>query len=379
MYLEMIKFDIPERENMFSEKCEQILTGVRKGLQSKPSLDWSNPVTLVANYADPEIRAEVIEKATQTRRQNWQEQLFLMPPFYISNDCMDRCLYCPFGKDLPPSELLSSLDPKQVKTGIEDLLKQGYQDVELVSATTKRLLDGDQAAEYISATKEAGASHIGVNFMPGPTEEYYRRIADAGCDFVIVWQETYNPDVYLRMHPKGSPKHSLKYRLDAHDRAALGGIKTFGGAFLGRLPGTDWREESLMTLSHMQYLIETYGNQVDIIFGMPRWIRTPNIPLQANPSDYTDQAYEFVGALYSLFMPRGLVWFSTREEFKLSAQAAKGGGCLFTLDCSTEVDGYRKSGYAQFPVHSMNIEQGIPWLQTQGYDPRTSLPWVVSS
>ncbi len=367
---------------MFSEGYEQRLIEVRKGLQSKPALDWSNPISLVANYSDPEIREGVIEKAIQVRRKNWQDQLFLMSPFYISNDCMDQCLYCPFGKNLPPSDLLSTLEPEQVQAGTRELLKQGYNDVELVAATNKKLLNGDIAAEYISATKEAGLRHIGINFMPGPTEDYYRKIADAGCSFAIVWQETYNPEIYPKMHPKGSPKHSLKYRLNAHDRAALGGIRTFGGAFLGRLPGTDWSEESLMTLSHMQYLVETYDTDKDpvrIIFGMPRWIRTPNIPLQETPGNYDDRAYQFVGALYSLFVPKGLVWFSTREEFELSAQAARGGGCLFTLDCSTEVDGYRKRGYPQFPVNSMNIEQGIHWLQSQDYNPRTSLPWAPPS
>ncbi len=367
---------------MFSERYERTLVELRKGLRSKPSVDWSDPISLVANYADPEIRQVIIEKATQSRRQNWQDQLFLMPPFYISNDCMDQCLYCDYRKGQPPTASLLTLEPEEVRARTKDLIKQGYSDIELVAATEKRFLKGEIAAEYITATRDAGASHIGINFMPGPTEEYYQKIAEAGCSFVIVWQETYNPEVYTRMHPEGSPKHSMKYRLNAHDRAALGGIRTFGGAFLGRLPSTDWREESLMTLSHMQYLLETYNTDespVRIIFGMPRWIRTSNIHLQENSSNYDDQAYQFVGALYSLFIPEGLVWFSTREEFELSAQAAKGGGCIFTLDCSTAVDGYRKKGYAQFPVNSMKIDQGIPWLRNQGYNPRTSLPWAVPS
>ena len=358
---------------MFSERYAKALNEVRNGLQSRPSLDWSNPISVVANYNNLEIRSEAISRATNARRKNWQNQLFLMPPYYISDDCADSCLYCPYQKGLVPTEFLSTLNPQEVQIGVKDLLAKGYEDVELVSATNPKLLKGEIASEYVQAAKDAGVNHLGINFMPGSNEEYYRKVADAGTDYVIVWQETYNREVYTRMHPRG-PKANMKYRLDAHDRAALGGIRTFGGGFLGRLPGTDWREESLMVLSHMGYLSETYKGQ--IIFGMPRWIPTPDVALKESPSLYDDQSYQFVGALYSLFIPQGLVWFSTREEFGLSAKAAEGGGCLFTLDCSTEVDGYKRKGYAQFPVYSMDITTGIPWLQNQGYNPTTSLPWI---
>jgi 2-iminoacetate synthase len=251
------------------------------------------------------------------------------------------------------------------------LLQQGYSDIELVAATDPDLLNSERASRFIEATKDAGAVNVGINFFPLCHTEDYQRLSEVGCTFAIVWQETYLSGIYRTMHPRG-PKANMRYRIDAHDRALRGGIKTVGVAFLGGL--ADWRFEALATISHAQYLQNEYG--ANIIFGMPRWKYGKSTPMHVAPSFYGDKDYELVGILYSLAIPDSLVWFSTREHFDLSVQCARGGGCLFTLDCSTEVSGYTKpEGTEQFPVYTRPFTDGVSWLQGMDFDTRINLPW----
>jgi hypothetical protein len=93
-----------------------------------------------------------------------------------------------------------------------------------------------------------------------------------------------------------------------------------------------------------------------------------------DPYAYDEEMYRFVGALYSWMIPGSLPWFSTREDFELSAKAAEGGGCLFTLTCSTVVGGYTRSGAAQFPVFSRGYNEGVVWLREKGFHPENTLP-----
>jgi len=268
--------------------------------------------------------------------------------------------------------MIRHLTPEEVRDEAEAFLSIGYGDIELVAATDKRLLRAENAVQYIIAAREAGAENIGINFFPYGSSSDYRLFSQNGCTFNIVWQETYNPVIYKAMHA-GGPKANMKRRLDAHDYAAQGGMNILGVAFLGGL--YDWRFDAIATIEHALYLRGNY--QAKIIFGMPRWKPGAGSPLKAAKTLYGDEAYKFIGALYSLALPQdSLVWFSTREEFNVSADCARGGGCLFTLDCSTEVGGYTKGGgFEQFPVYSYALKEGKKKLIRLGFNPQINLPW----
>lgn len=357
------------------------MKGVREILSRNSILGFEGNVCLndfgklIMAYDDDHKRGLIIQSAKKMRKVKWNNRLFLMPPLYISSGdkkrggCLDHCVYCQWHNGNVPKEKIVRMDYKEVQTETKLLLNIGYGDVELVSATDPVLFDGKSAGKYVRASKEAGAQNIGINFFPLKSAADYSALAKAGCTFVIVWQETYSASTYQKMHPSG-PKSNMEYRLNAHDRALQGGIKTVGVAFLGGL--SDWRYEAISTIAHAKYLREEY--RANIIFGMPRWKKGASANI--SPYPYDDQMYEFVGALYSLAIPESLPWFSTREDFSLSAKAAQGGGCIFTLDCSTEVGGYsHKNNTPQFPVFSKSYKEGVKWLNQIGFKTETHLPF----
>src|SRR5207302_1980665 len=73
--------------------------------------------------------------------------------------------------------------------------------------------------------------------------ETYRRLVDAGCEGLVVYQETYDRDTYASVHLKGK-KRNYDWRLAALDRGADAGMRRLGlGALLGL--HRDWRVEAL--------------------------------------------------------------------------------------------------------------------------------------
>ena len=359
---------------MFSELAGKLQEVITSGLYGGG--ESNELIALVRDY--PASFDEVWERATLERQQRWGSKLFLMPPLYISNGaperkgCQDHCQYCPWRNGNVPEDQLLRLTVQEAGAEAAHVLGRGYRDIELVSATDPLLFSGKAVAEYVASVRAAGAQWVGLNTFPLSSRSYGELVENAGAEklYSIVWQETYDPTLYRQYHQAG-PKADMAYRLNAHDRACGAGIGTVGLAFLGGL--ADWKVECLMALAHGQYLNEAYG--ANIIFGMPRWKGGEGTVVEAKP--YSDREYRFVGALYSLFLPGALVWFSTREAYGFSVECAAGGGCLFTLDCSTEVGGYTRKGTTapQFPVHTMDIEQGLPWLVEHGFQPELSLPW----
>jgi 2-iminoacetate synthase len=179
---------------------------------------------MLLGTANREISRMITSAAHRVRRRQWNGEVFLMPPLYISNGdaahggCLDHCVYCPWRNGNIANNKLMRLAPEEVLSESTYLLQRGYGDIELVAATDPKLLKAGSAAEYITAAKNAGARNVGINFFPLRRIEDYRILAAARCAFAIVWQETYVEEVYHALHPRG-PKANFQYRLDAHDWA----------------------------------------------------------------------------------------------------------------------------------------------------------------
>ena len=76
----------------------------------------------------------------------------------------------------------------------------------------------------------------------------YRRLVEAGCDGLVVYQETYDRDTYAAVHLKGK-KRNYDWRLAAPDRGAAAGMRRLGiGALLGL--HADWRPRRSPSAAH---------------------------------------------------------------------------------------------------------------------------------
>jgi len=361
----------PEIQNTLKRKIVPTKQQIENVLE-KEKLELEDIYLFIQTYKNPELRNLVIETAIKKRERIWKNRLFLVPPLYVTDRCINDCLYCPWRKSNPIKR--RTLSTEELKKEINFLIKQGYRTIELVGASDP-MFTADNITEFIKITKkklnEVGGGEVGLNFESALKEDY-KAFVKSGLHFMVLWQETYQPETYAKLHPANTKKANMDYRLDAFDRAIRGGLKRVSIAFLGRL--YDWKFEVLALFTHGRYLEETYGIPPFII-GTPRWRYAKGCVIKKDPFEYSDKTWLLASAIYKLAFPKSLPWFSTREKFELSKEAARGGGALFTLDCSTVVGGYTlKKDFPQFPVYSKNLSGGIKWLKSLDYKPEIHLP-----
>lgn len=93
---------------------------------------------------------------------------------------------------------------------------------------------------------------------------------------------------------------------------------------------------------------------------------------------YTVTRQEFLAtlALHNLFAPTTAAFVSTREDWDLCVEMATGGGCLFTLNCSTTPGGYSLPHCGcQFTTQSYDAPVYAAKLRSQGLEP--VFQWTV--
>jgi len=198
----------------------------------------------------------------------------------------------------------------------------------------------DTMCRHLELLRELLDAHGGglVGMSAEALEETdYRRLVSAGLCWSVLWQETYDKTRYAELHPGKTPKTNFAHRVDAYERMLAAGIAHVGIGILSGL--ADWKRDWAMLMLHEEYLRKKYPNGVTIL-GTPRLKLAPGAVLQESPFTPTRQEFVATIALHNLFSPSTAPFVSTREEWDVCLELARGGGCLFTLNCSTTPGGY---------------------------------------
>ena len=148
-------------------------------------------------------------RSQQLTQQRFGKVIRLFAPLYLSNECINACQYCGFSRGNPI--LRVTLTPEEVQREARALLGQGFRNILLVSGEHPKFVSGDYMAQCISLLHEEVPS---LSLEVGPMEaEEYRPMVQAGADGLVVYQETYDHDVYAAMHTAG-PKRNFEWRLE---------------------------------------------------------------------------------------------------------------------------------------------------------------------
>jgi len=145
------------------------------------------------------------------------------------------------------------------------------------------------------------------------------------------------------------------------------GVERVGIGVLSGL--SDWRRDWALLMLHEQYLQQHYAGGATIL-GTPRLKLAPGALLQESPFIPTREEFLVTVALHNMFSPATAAFVSTREDWDLCVALARGGGCLFTLNCSTTPGGYSlQHGGCQFTAHSYDAPIYSTKLKSEGLDP----------
>lgn len=140
----------PEIQAILKEKVvikEQLINDILQ----KEKLELKDIYYLIKTYNNPKLRELVVKTASEKREKQWHNKLFLVPPLYVTDSCVNNCLYCPWRR----SNVIQrrSLNEKQLSSEVDFLIKQGYRTIELVGASDPTFTS-EKTAKFISITKQ---------------------------------------------------------------------------------------------------------------------------------------------------------------------------------------------------------------------------------
>ena len=270
------------------------------------------------------------QRAKYLTQRYFGKTISLYSPLYLSNYCNGGCVYCGIAADRRADRLV--LNNQQLSKEIEELSASGID--EIVLLTGERMPEAD--VDYLeNAIKLSSKKISSVNIEVFPMlENEYRILANAGCTGVTLYQETYDPIVYEKMHRWGD-KRDFYNRLHAPERALKGGLRTIGlGALLGLAnPVFDM----LCLYNHANYILKNFW-QSGVSISFPR-IKPQLGEFRANFPVNELMLSQYIFAL-RICLPTVPLLLSTRESETIRDGLAGLGVSKMSVASKTTVGGY---------------------------------------
>lgn len=289
--------------------------------------------------------------------------IHLFAPLYLSNECVSSCTYCGFAAENQIAR--RTLDPAEVLEEALELKARGFRHLLLVAGEHARIVNKDYLVECVSVLAPVIPSlSVEVQVWDVAT---YRRLVAAGCDGLVVYQETYDRSTYEAVHLKGK-KRNYDWRIAAPDRGAAAGMRKLGiGALLGL--HADWRADALALAAHARALVHRWW-RCEISVSLPRLQPAAGGFEPADP--VADRDFVQLLCALRLLLPDLGISLSTREPPEFRDALLRLGVTHLSAGSHTEPGGYAGPSDAgrQFEVSdSRSPAEVVSVLRSAGYDP----------
>ena len=339
---------------------------LRKGLSHREA-----SVLLACQLEDK--NQEIYALAEQIKKDFYGNRIVMFAPLYLSNYCINGCLYCPYHKKnthIPRKKLTQ----EEIRAEVIALQDMGHKRLALeagedpVNNPLEYILESIKTI-YSIKHKNGAIRRVNVN-IAATTVEDYRKLKEAGIGTYILFQETYHKESYERLHPTG-PKSNYAYHTEAHDRAMEGGIDDVG---LGVLFGLElYRYEFAGLLMHAEHLEAVFGVGPHTI-SVPRVCPADDIDPDEFNNGLADEVFEKIVACIRVAVPYTGMIISTRESPKIRERVLHLGISQISGGSRTSVGGYTlpepKNDTAQFDLSDhRTLDEIVKWLIEMGYIP----------
>lgn len=322
----------------------------------------------------PDKIQEMYDLAAEIKKEFYGNRIVLFAPLYLSNYCINGCVYCPYHKKnthiarkkLTQEEIVKEVTALQ-DMGHKRLAIEAGEDPE--NNPIEYILESIKTI-YSIKHKNGAIRRVNVN-IAATTVENYRKLKEAGIGTYILFQETYHKKSYEELHPKG-PKHNYAYHTEAMDRAMEGGIDDVG---LGVLFGLElYRYEFAGLLMHAEHLESVFGVGPHTI-SVPRIRHADDIDPSAFDNGIDDDTFAKIVACIRVAVPYTGMIVSTRESQESRERVLSLGVSQISGGSSTSVGGYyekeaEEDNSAQFDVSdNRTLDEIVKWLMDLGYVP----------
>ncbi len=288
---------------------------------------------LLSAKSDEELET-MAQKSRALTLQNFGRTMRLFAPLYLSNECINNCRYCGFSRDNPILRVTLSLE--QVISEGRFLAREGFRQILLVAGEHPKFVSPNYLADCVRALAPDFSS---IAIEVGPMEVAdYAPIVEAGAEALVVYQETYEREIYAEMHTSG-PKRDFNWRLDCAERGYDAGFRRIGiGALFGL---ARWQGEAVALAAHTEYLLKRCW-QAQITVSLPR-LRPAAGEFQPAFSMTDRELAQLICAFRITFPQVGIV-LSTRERAALRDVLASLGITMMSAGSHTEPGGYTGQG-----------------------------------
>ncbi|MBI4125900.1 MAG: 2-iminoacetate synthase ThiH [Deltaproteobacteria bacterium] len=302
------------------------------------------------------------QRAHMLTVQRFGKTIKLFAPLYISNECVNDCAYCGFKRDNPIVRKTLTVD--EVVKEAELLIASGHQHILIVAGEHPKAVNLPFLVA-IAQRLRPQLSQLSLEVQPFD-EPTYRTLHEAGYDGVVIYQETYDRDVYRQMHHYG-PKASFDNRIASIDAAGRAGMRHLGlGVLLGL---ADWKKDVAALLEHARGVIQRHW-QSTVSISFPRI--TPAVDGFMPTHPVSDQELAEIICTTRLALPDADLVLSTREPPALRAGLMKLGITRMSAGSRTDPGGYMKPGMAgeQFHLEDQRSSQEVAHaIANAGYQP----------
>lgn len=286
----------------------------------------------------------------------------LYAPLYISNHCSSVCSYCNYSAH-NKKIYREHLHPEQAEKEMLRMKESGLDDILLLTGEMEDENRGDFVAGYVDLAKKY-FTRVGVEIFPCNYSEY-RQLHAAGVDYVTVYQETYDREIYRKVHKAGQ-KRDYDYRRETPGRVLESGIRGIG---MGILLGLSEPKKDLLALA--EHLIELRKIYWDHEFA----VSFPRINDRSVKYPVSEIFLAKVIFLFRLLFPDASLLLSTRENRDFRNGMAGLGINKMSAGSKTTVGGYVdnlnvSSGEGQFDIEDMrSVAEVIQAIKSKGLSP----------
>ena len=321
----------------------------------------------------PELNEKMFTLAKKIKREIYGDRIVLFAPLYLSNYCINGCVYCPYHgpnkhitrKKLTQEEIVAEVTALQDMGHKRLALEAGEDPVNNPIEYILECIDTIYSIKH----KNGEIRRVNVN-IAATTVENYRKLKEAGIGTYILFQETYNKKSYEELHPFG-PKSDYAYHTEAMDRAMQGGIDDVGCGVLFGL--NMYRYDFVGILMHAEHLEAVYGVGPHTI-SVPRICPADDIDPDTFSNAIDDDTFAKIVAVLRIAVPYTGLIVSTRESQKSRERVLDLGISQISGGSRTSVGGYteeiRPEDTTQFDVSdTRSLDEVIHWLLDTGYVP----------
>jgi 2-iminoacetate synthase len=353
----MNQIDFP----VLARAVEKVTTDDVRALLGRERLLADDAIKIFSPVAQ-EFMEDIAARAAALTERRFGKTIQLYAPLYLSNECSNACVYCGFSADTNIARI--SLTTEQALADADLLYEEGFRHILLLTGESPGHYGVEEIRRVARALSEKFAS-VSIEVFPMSTQDY-RKLEGVGVDSLTLYQETYDPEHYAALHPRG-PKSNYRKRIEAIEQGGMAGFRSLGiGALLGL---SDWRMEAILLAWHARYLTKRFWKS-RIAVSFPRVNSAEGAFDPPFPVSDTHMVQMITGM--RLLLPDADLVLSTREPAALRDNMVGLGITRMSAGSRTNPGGYvtKPDSKMQFSVADHRTPSEVAaMIEAKGYEP----------